>query len=996
MKLIETYRIAAIVLAVFFLLTGCSVRKNTAGSRFYHAFTTRYNVYFNGQEAYEAGLQAQESGNQDNYLQILPLYPIGNQPTVLLGSGEFERAIEKAQKAIRQHSIKRKPTRTPGRAYTETYKQWLKRREFNPFLHHAWMLLGKAQYQKGLFEEAAVTFAYIARLYQGQTAISTEALIRLARCYSALGWNYDAEDLLYRVNSDTLPPSLLDEYTSALSNHLLSSGRYAEAIPHLEHAVQQKQSRLQRARTYYLLGQLYQQAQRNREAFAAYGKVIRLNPPYQLSFSARIRQTEVMPRERRQAIQRRLLRMSREEKNKDFTDQIYYALGNISLSAKDTVDAIRAYQTGIERSVRNGVEKGILYLTLGNLQWSRGEYPSAQQAYNGAIGTLGKEHPQYQELLRRSEALDELVPHLQTIHLQDSLQRIAALPEAERLLLIQQHIDKVIAQEEAEKAARKDAEREELKQQVAEIFAPMPIETKPVLSTSVSSNQAWYFYNPQLVEQGKTDFLRQWGQRKLEDNWRRRNKTVVALDEFEAYNYEEDSSVHSVEDLETIANKNHAVDSLSNIQPTLQSTDTDKYQPAYYLKQLPLSEEALASSNAQLTEALYQAGRLFKERLQDFARAQSSLTRLLNHYPHYPHRDALLYQLFLLELAVDYYQPAPKSPLPAQQAERYRQQLLKESPDSRYALVVGDPDYVENARYGKQREDSLYTETYQRYRQADYKGVTQACNVSALRYPNGRHRSKFLFLQAASQLQQGNQKEFLEGLKVLVKTYPEAEISDLAAHVLKGVQEGRLLSKETQTFGSIWKRRHVAADNHSPLLNDTLGDNQLQSDAFSDARSGEYLFLLAYEEGSVDENRLLYEVARYNFSSFLVKNFDLNFVHERGIGMLCISPFNNYDEAHHYFRRLYADVSMAQRLTGLRAVVISKENYERLLAQYSFEEYDTFFRTHFATIPEPQIEGYTLDEPLQNILEEEESEEKTEENPSEKQEDEENGVIFED
>ena len=119
------------------LFAGCSTRKNTAGSRFYHALTTRYNVYFNGNEAYKAGLLAQQEGNQDNYLEMIPLYPVGNKATAALGTAEFDRAIEKAQKAIGRHSIKRRPVRTPGRAYTPEYRKWLARREFNPFLHNA-------------------------------------------------------------------------------------------------------------------------------------------------------------------------------------------------------------------------------------------------------------------------------------------------------------------------------------------------------------------------------------------------------------------------------------------------------------------------------------------------------------------------------------------------------------------------------------------------------------------------------------------------------------------------------------------------------------------------------------------------------------------------------------------------------------------------------------------------------------------------------------------
>ncbi|WP_243462550.1 tetratricopeptide repeat protein [Bacteroides stercorirosoris] len=200
-------------------------------------------------------------------MEVLPLYPIGNKETTSIGTSDFDRAIEKAQKAIRQHSIKRRPIRKPGRAYTDEYKKWLARREFNPFIHRAWLLLGKAQYQKGDFPEAASTFSYIARLYDGQTGITSEALIWLSRCYSALGWQYDAEDALSRVNNDSLPLSLAAPYASATGNFLLGNKRYREAIPHLEKTAKSEKNKKQKARCYYLLGQTYQMLQQPEQAY---------------------------------------------------------------------------------------------------------------------------------------------------------------------------------------------------------------------------------------------------------------------------------------------------------------------------------------------------------------------------------------------------------------------------------------------------------------------------------------------------------------------------------------------------------------------------------------------------------------------------------------------------------------------------------------------------------------------------------------------------------
>ena len=228
-----------------------------------------------------------------------------------------------------------------------------------------------------------------------------------------------------------------------------------------------------------------------------------------------------------------------------------------------------------------------------------------------------------------------------------------------------------------------------------------------------------------------------------------------------------------------------------------------------------------------------------------------------------------------------------------------------------------------------------------------------------------------------------------------VQQYPQNEITDLAAHILKGVQEGRLLARDSHTFGSIWQRRSAELAEAGNLLGDSSSSTAIlpPDSAFSTERNVPFLFILAYEEGKVNENMLLFEVARYNFSTFLVKNFDLAFAHERGIGMLQIRPFNNYDETQQYFRRLYANPEMAARLSGMRAILISEANYAQLIKQYSFDDYDAFYRTHFSSIPEPELKGYTLDEPLLNLPTEEEERQREENLPTE-EDDPENGVIF--
>ena len=602
--------------------------------------------------------------------------------------------------------------------------------------------------------------------------------------------------------------------------------------------------------------------------------------------------------------------------------------------------------------------------------------------------------------------MDELVPHTNTIQLQDSLQHLAGMPEAERMTVIENIIAQVIAREEAERKAAEEAEREtnrlQMREEAESQLPATSIISKPgqgntttpqTTQPAIGGKQDWYFYNPQLVEQGKAEFQRLWGRRKLEDNWRRKNKTVVALDDFEEIDYSESEDIAPKDSIPN-SQENEATE--SSVSPekdpkkgTTDSIANDTHRPEYYLAQIPLTEEAMQASNALLSEALYGAGMVFKDRMHDFQRAEAMFERLIRQFPDFAQADEAYYQLFLTELAIEYYEKKGSS------AEKYKAELIARFPESRYAKTLADPDFAENAVHGKQREDSLYVRAYEHFQMGDTATVRAAEHLSSEIYPLGQHRPKFMFLEAVTRLQGGETERFLATLKELVQQYPQNEITDLAAHILKGVQEGRLLARDSHTFGSIWQRRSAELAEAGNLLGDSSSSTAIlpPDNAFSTERNVPFLFILAYEEGKVNENMLLFEVARYNFSTFLVKNFDLAFAHERGIGMLQIRPFNNYDETQQYFRRLYANPEMAARLSGMRAILISEANYAQLIKQYSFDDYDAFYRTHFSSIPEPELKGYTLDEPLLNLPTEEEERQREENLPTE-EDDPENGVIF--
>ena len=897
------------------LLTACSTKKNTARSRWWQSFTARYNTYFNGSQAFIEGSLEKENGNKDNYTELIPLYTVGNKQSRDLGKGNFNRAIEKSEKAIKQHSIKARPEWKKNRRKTQKDIEWLTRREYNPFLWRAWLLLGKSQFQQGQFEEAAATFAYMARLYNTQPAILGRARAWQAKSYTELGWLYDAEDVINKQQRDSMDYRAVKDWDYTYANYFIRSQRYEEAIPYLRKVIRHEKRRKQRAREWFLMGQLQARLGHRQEAFDAFRRVVRHNPPYELEFYARIAQTEVMAAGNSKRMISRLRRMAASDNNKDYLEQVYYAIGNIYLNERDTIHAIEAYEEGNKKATRNGIEKGVLLLTLGNIYWQRDKFADAQRCYGEAIGLLDKDRPDYQQLSDRSKVLDELVPHTNSIELQDSLQRLARMPEAERNKVIDKIIEELIKKEKEEERAQQEAEAERVQQQQAAVGNRQQTTRQPTPVTN-QKNGAWYFYNPQAVSQGKQSFQQQWGKRENQDNWQRINQTVVSMNPESQESPDDTDNADSPETPES-------AETADSTAPT-DSAALDPHRREYYLAQIPFTEEQLAESHNAIKEGLFHAGIIIKDKLDNLRLGEKLLTRLTTNYPDYEHNDEALYHLFLL------FSRQGRTT----EAANCIAMLKAGFPESPWTRLLSDPDFVENQRIGIHLEDSLYAATYDAFKADRHREVRANALLSEQRFPSGQHRPKFLFVEGLSLLNEGDGKGCTDRMQQVVEKYPQSEVSELAGMIIRGVQQGRQLHGGKFDMGDVWSRRTA----------ETVSDST-QADTLVFERNDKYVFLLAYQPDSVNQNQLLYEMAKHNFSNYLVRNFDIVTDQDpHGLSRMLISGFLSYDEARQYARQLYgAEGMLADLLKGCRSLIVSEPNLRLLGTVYSYRDYEVFF-----------------------------------------------------
>lgn len=922
MKAKKSYILIAVV-ALVALLASCSTEKNTSRSRWWHSFNARYNTYYNGSVAYIDASLEKENGNKDNFTEMIPMYTVGNKKSRELGKANYDKAIEKCEKAIKLHSITKRPEWTKSRRKTERDIEWLSRKEYNPFLWKAWMLMGRSQFYQGAFDEAASTFSYMGRLYATQPAIYGRARAWLAKSYIEQDWLYDAEDVIRNMQRDSIHWRAQKEWDFTYADYYIHTGDYEKAIPYLKKSIDHEMRKKQKARLCFLLGQLYAATGKNAEAYKAFKSVVRKNPPYELEFNARIAMTEVMGASQAKKMVGKLKRMAASDKNKDYLDQVYYAIGNIYLAQKDTMNAISNYEKGNKKATRSGIEKGVLLLKLGDLYWQQEKFSEAQRCYGEAIGLLDKDRKDYEQLSARSKVLDELVPYTDAIHLQDSLQTLAKMSEKDRNAAI----DRVIAELKRQEKEQKRLEDEKNAQQTMQRNGAMGNRNNTNRNNTAQTQQnnrqnaVWYFYNAMAVQQGKQAFEKLWGKRENTDNWQRVNKTVVG-------NLNGDADMELTEEQkDSIAKAELAQDSLEQLKDSAQN---DPHKREYYLAQIPFTEDQVATSNLAIMDGLYNSGVIFKDKLDNLDLSKKQFTRLETQYPDFEQKADMYYHLFLLYSRLGQHDVAAG----------YVEKLKAEYPDNQWTILLTDPYFKENAQFGVHIEDSLYAATYDAFKADRLSEAKANAQISATRFPLGENRDKFLFIGGLAKLNDGDSKGCVDDMKAVVEKFPQSKLAEMAGMIVNGVNAGKPLHGARFDLGDVWTRRTaVLADSDS-----------INAKTFDAERNTEFVFMLAYVPDSVDENKLLYQMAKVNFTHYVVRNFDLAIEDANGLRRMVVRGFRNYDEALQYARGLSEQAGLQQLLSGCKAIVISDKNLPLLGTNFSYADYQNFYDKNFAPL----------------------------------------------
>ena len=903
-----------LVLALF---TGCDMKKNNWFNRNYQAINTKYNVYFNANESFKKGYKKIEDNFSPDYSHVIPVYAVSDKSTEGVAKNDMSRAIEKCELAIQERSMQKKPKKDFSKMKDPKYAMFYNQEEFNSYMDEVWMLLGEAKFYSNDYLAASATFSYVIKHFSLDQTLVTKANIWKARALKELDWHYEAEDILKRVEAEELPLELQGLYYGAYADLKVSQREYEEALPYLLKSVELEEERAQRIRFLYIIAQIYQLKGEKKLAYDWYEKVIRANPTYQMAFNAQVHQTEVFSGKSSAELINRLLKMAKNRNNEEYLDQIYYAIGNIYWAQSDSTKAIENYLLSVEKSKRHGKEKAQSLIVLGDIYYDRFDYVLAQPCYSEASSIIDQKHQDYVRVSRLAKILDKLVVDYTTYTLQDSLLALSVANKSELSAAIGRAI-KVVQEEERKEAERLAKEREEQRQLELEIENMAVMDSRALGTTNEAT---WYFYNKSTVEKGKLEFRRKFGQRRLEDNWNRRNKTIMV--------FSEESLADRVDsDLFDLGEEGLQGEKTEGTSNSL-SPEFNPKRPEYYLKQIPFTDEQKVAAHQQLSDALFSMATLYEDDLKDYEQAIKAYNEFVRRYPNDPRSADAYYNCYRICGKLN----------EVGEVEAYREKLIQQYPQSSYAMILSQPDYRSQLERMILEQDSLYELTYSAFLRSSFDTVQAMTRYMEETYPVSKLIPKFLLLNSLSIGKTQNKDTFSASLNNLLERYPESDVAFMAKDILALINQGLNPEEGSNTGGLVALRQES-------LKEEMVEAGVSLSKEFTVNYDSPYLFKLIVDTNKVDINKVLYETAMYNFTKFLVKDFDLE-VHSN---VLTVSGLDNYEEALWYIRGFIEDKGIQNILyaTDYKYLLISPENLDLIGRGFSLDEYDKFYKENIA------------------------------------------------
>ncbi|TBN03900.1 hypothetical protein EYD45_07710 [Hyunsoonleella flava] len=658
------------VLLAVLAITSCSRKKNTFLSRNIHAVTAEYNALYNGYNALDQGRTSLNDTYEDDYWEILPIERMQiDEDVILPGQSKnenFTRAEEKAVKAIQKHSIN------------------IESKEYNPQMDEAYLLLGKARYFDQRFVPALEAFNYILYKYPASDKINQAKVWREKTNIRLENDELAIKNLKRLLKQEDLEDQDLADATSMLAQAYLNIKVIDTAITLLEVAAEATKSNEERGRYSFIQGQLYNELGYKDSANIVFDEVIELNrkTPRIYMISAYLEKVKNFDYENgdKLVLSELLEELETNRENRPFLDRIYHVIGMHHLKGESVELASRYFNKSLRTNTRDQKLKARNYEILGDMTFDKRLYADAGAYYDSTLANLKLNSKPYRTIKRKRDNLEDVIYYESVAKVDDSILGLVRLPEAEKLA----YFEKFVAD------LKDKAEEEEKKQEALKRNNGLATVGNQIGNRNIGAggpgvpNQGggFYFYNPTTVAFGKNEFLKIWGDRPLEDNWRWSNKGASAG-----------------------GNSGTTADIAAS------ASEDERFDPQFYISRIPSDAKEIDSISKDRNYAYYQLGLIYKEKFKEFNLAKDKFKELLESNPEERLILPSKYNLYKIYELLEQHDEATIA----------KNDIVSNYPESRYAAILTNPESV--ALKDENSPLALYEKLYDVHVSQDYEIV---------------------------------------------------------------------------------------------------------------------------------------------------------------------------------------------------------------------------------------------------------------------------------
>ena len=712
-----SFKVYTILCLSTLILIGCSRKKDSFISRNFHAVNTEYNTLYNGYNALEQGRKSLNEGYADNYWEILPIERMQLTDEIVLPgqskNADFEKAEEKAVKAVQKHGMN------------------INGKEKNPQIDEAYLLLGKARYFDQRFVPAMEAFNYILYKYPASDKINQariwreKANLRLENTELAIA---NLKRLLYQ---EELEGQDLADATSMLAEGYINIQALDSAITQLEIASNATKSNDERGRYRFIQGQLYNALEKKDSANYSFDRVIELNrkTPRIYLISAYIEKAKNFDFDNDNKLEflELLTELEENRENRPYLDKIYHQIAEYHLTNSSDTIAEKYYNKSLREGSRDRFLNAMNYQNLGNMYFDNTEYRSAGAYYDSTMLNLKQNGKLHRDIKRKRENLDDVIRYEDIAQRNDSILSLVNLSDDQRLAYFTEYTEKL--KQEAEEAKAK----EELAKQQVSAGLKTSGNSKAIGRNNQAPNiKSFYFYNPVTVSYGKNEFVKTWGDRSLEDNWRWSNKRTTS------------SALNDLED------------------ELVDATEEELFDPEFYISKIPTEQKEIDSLSKDRNFAYYQLGLIYKDKFKEYELAKDKLTGLLESNPE--ERLILPSKYNLYKLYVLLNQPG--------EAEISKNDIIANYPDSRYASILLNPD--SNIGEDVNSPENIYENLYRQFESQNYATVISESDKYISMFDGEAIVPKFEFLKAVASARLFGFESYKKAINYIALNYPNS------------------------------------------------------------------------------------------------------------------------------------------------------------------------------------------------------------------------------